>query len=244
MAMKLRALPPGVVEIWYAFPGQNACQLRAHRYLSMLDEEERMRHASFRFDVHRHLYLVSHALLRSVLSLYRDIAPAQWRFETGHYGRPEIATPAEGPRLRFSLSHTEGLAACAVGVDAGIGLDVEALDRRFSLASVIGRVLSELERRDVMERDGDARMERFFTYWTLKEAYLKAVGAESPLPLRAFHFLIDGDYAPEIGFDRPIRDVGDHWHFYRFKPSDRHCLALAASFPATGATCRTFEYAP
>ena len=44
----------------------------------------------FHFPEHRHLYLVSHLLLRTTLSRYSDLLPKSWRFVTNDHGKPRL----------------------------------------------------------------------------------------------------------------------------------------------------------
>src|SRR2546421_10271518 len=93
---------------------------RAH---DLLDQEERARAARFHFEQDRSMYIGAHALLRRALSRHAAVHPSAWRFEPEQHGRPRIVAPSTS--LYFSLSHTRGLAACAIGVDLELGLDVE-----------------------------------------------------------------------------------------------------------------------
>ena len=87
----------------------------AARWLSLLDADEHDRHARLVFKQDRDAYLGAHALLRSALALHTAVEPAAWRF-VRRRGEKPVAAP-DLPQLSFSLSHTRGLAACAVAPD-------------------------------------------------------------------------------------------------------------------------------
>ncbi len=71
----------------------------------------------------------------------------------------------------ISISHCEGMIACAVS-DSRVGIDVEALsERRKRLEK---RIFTENEIKII--DDCEDENTAFFTLWTLKEAYLKAIG--------------------------------------------------------------------
>jgi 4'-phosphopantetheinyl transferase len=117
------ALPEGTVEVWLLTVPRWPVDIG----LDLLDPHERARWGGFRFDEDRRLYGAAHALLRNALSHYSAVDPRDWRFEAGPYGRPELTGALAALGLRFNLSHTRGLAACAVTRNHTVGIDVELL---------------------------------------------------------------------------------------------------------------------
>ncbi|NJL47533.1 MAG: hypothetical protein HC929_08660 [Leptolyngbyaceae cyanobacterium SM2_5_2] len=63
------------VHIWLARPEDCQDPALIATYLAWLDQEERDRYQRFRFDHHRHTFLVAHALLRSCLARYGHTQP-------------------------------------------------------------------------------------------------------------------------------------------------------------------------
>jgi len=104
-----RELEPTEIVVALCRPSEPAVSEQRSVLMGLLSDEERQRLTRFHFERDRVLFLVAHALLRITLSRYANIDPRAWQFRTGSYGRPEIADPRS--RLRFSLSHTRGLAA-------------------------------------------------------------------------------------------------------------------------------------
>jgi len=166
----------GQVHVWLARPDEINDPELLSEYRAILSPEERERHLRFRGDALRRLFLVSHALVRTSLSRYFDVAPGRWAFRAGEHGRPEIDPPTEAPRLRFNLSHTHGLVTCAVCIEADVGVDVERVDRVRDLDGVAKRVFTESERAILDALEGRAKQGRFTDFWALKEAYIKAKG--------------------------------------------------------------------
>jgi 4'-phosphopantetheinyl transferase len=154
----------------------------------LLDAEERSRRSRFRFEHLARQYTVAHGLLR--LALTRrcpQVPPVDWRFAAGPQGKPGIAPGL--PPLSFSLAHTRGLVAIAVGAeeDGQLGLDAENAERNVDLA-VADRFFAPAEVRDLLSLPDGERLRRFFTLWSLKESFLKATGLGMSLPLASFSF--------------------------------------------------------
>ena len=223
-------LEPGAVHVWIVEPETIREPALLQRYEGLLSPEERERQRRFFFARHRHAYLVSHALLRVTLSRYAPLEPAAWTFARNQYGRPEIA--AGGPRhLRFNLSHTEGLAALAVTRERDVGVDVEDTWRQGQTVEIAERYFARREVAALRALPASEQRDRFFDYWTLKEAYLKARGLGLSLPLAHFAFHLQPGHAPRICFDGQLSDDPDAWQFALLDPTARHRLALAVRSP-------------
>jgi 4'-phosphopantetheinyl transferase len=213
------------VMVVVARPDASADPARRAPLLALLSPDERQRLCCFRFDRDRLLFLVAHALVRLTLSHQApDVPPRHWQFHAGCYGRPEIASPRS--TLRFSLSHTRGLAACAVVRDREIGLDVEAIPARAPL-DVADHFFSPSEADDVRRTSDRHRAGRFIEYWTLKEAYVKARGIGLSLPLDRFAMRQASGAAWRVAFAPPLDDDARRWWFRSLRIGDGHQLAVA-----------------
>jgi 4'-phosphopantetheinyl transferase len=71
---------------------------------------------------------------------------------------------------------------------------------------------------------------RFIELWTLKESYLKAIGAGLSNPLNDFGFELKGSSA--LVFNAPPGAARADWQFALFAPSTAH--RMASAFAAIG----------
>ncbi len=223
-AMQLPEL--GELRVLYADPHTLPVEQARALYLPRLSDAERAQHARFRFDEDRHTYLVAHALVRTVLGGMLGVAETALEFEAGAHGKPELITPA-GTDVRFNLSHTRGLVACVIARVCDVGVDVEHVDRKLEIDSLTRSVLSPLEQASLAGLQGVARRERFFRHWTIKEAYVKAVGRGIALPLRALHVELTDLRAPQLVFHPPFEDDATSWWLVSEVLLDRHVLGIA-----------------
>jgi len=222
-------LPPDIIHLWFAFPDEISDEQMLSRYEQLLTEEERTQQQRFYFARHRHQYLITRALIRSTLSCYADVAPCDWRFSRNAYGKPEIMPGLTDMPMRFNLSHTDGLVLCGVVLHHDLGVDVEYRDRKNAALNIAEHYFSAREVDDLFRLPSGEQRNRFFDYWTLKEAYIKAKGMGLSLPLDQFSFHIDGNRPPGISFDDRLADNPQHWRFWRIKASEQHVAAVAVN---------------
>jgi 4'-phosphopantetheinyl transferase len=192
----------------------------------VLSEEEQAQQQRFVFDRDRKQYLVSHALIRDVLSRYAGIPPEDWRFDINPYGRPSIASPDEWRGLRFNLSHTRGRAILAMARGVEVGVDVEYVSETRNLTNIGERFFSAREIEQLRVAPS-----LFFDFWTLKEAYIKARGMGLAIPLDSFGFCLTDPRNPQIWFGEMCPDQPENWQFV-LRRGDGYRMALAVKAAA------------
>jgi 4'-phosphopantetheinyl transferase len=195
---------------------------------SLLIDEERERSERFHFERDRQVYVAAHAACRGLLSYCLGQAPGSWRFSVEEHGKPELICPPGQPRFRVNISHTRGLAAVALTQEHDLGVDVEWLQRDAPADQLAKRMFAESERLRVAAATGSEKRDIFLGFWTLKEAYVKAIGKGLSQPLDAFAFDLE---TREISFRDNLADAAANWHFERYRPGPEHLMALAVRHP-------------
>ncbi|MGC4119330.1 MAG: 4'-phosphopantetheinyl transferase superfamily protein [Myxococcales bacterium] len=149
---------------------------------SVLDSQERETGAARRVERDRKAYAAAHVLLRRALSQAAGggIAPCDWRFVYYANGRPSVAPPLERLGLAFSLTHTDGLVACAITLRRDVGIDAEDLNREIRDPSGIWKTCFG------PSEAGLLRPREWLAAFCLKEAYAKARGLGLALDFRSF----------------------------------------------------------
>jgi 4'-phosphopantetheinyl transferase len=203
-------LDPGEVHVWYALPRWCSTASLVREYEALLTSEETARLAAFRFERHRLEYLVTRALVRSVLSAYRRLAPEEWRFRRTASGRPEVDPPCG---IRFSLANSPAFVICAVSAHE-VGVDVEAHARADDIVEVAPTVLSPRELQGLNGLPRDAARDRALALWTLKESYVKARGLGLTIPLDAVTFTFGRAGEVQLEVDPAWADAGTDWRFW------------------------------
>lgn len=227
------AAPPDEVRLFLCRPDSVEDPGLFERYSALLDAEERERLSRYRFERDRRRFVISHALVRAALSEFADISPAAWRFRKNRSGRPEIENPLSLP-LRFSLSHTRDLIACAVSRALEVGIDVEAVEDSNDVAALAERAFAPKELLVLNALPSGQRIDQFYAIWTLKEAYAKARGLGLSLPLDQAAFQIN-DRVIEMDFEGKLADQRSLWSFALLRPTSEHWLAVAAQITGAAA---------
>jgi 4'-phosphopantetheinyl transferase len=212
------ALNAGEVHVWCARPAEIGGEADARRFLAA-DELERS--TRYRLERSRRLAVASRVLLRTVLSRYDPVAPADWRFAVEAHGRPVVADGRSS--VRFSVSRAAGLVVCAVAA-RDVGVDVESL-RRPAPLEVADRFFAPAEVAALRALPECDRSSRFFDYWTLKESYVKARGLGLSLPLAKFVIVLD-EGPPRIDIDPSLGDDGASWRLAQLRPTPEHVVSL------------------
>ncbi len=219
-----------VVDLALAVPPQSAS--RVEQLSLIVDDSERNRAARFHHDDDRSLYITAHALARLALTRRRPrIAPLDWRFSNGPWGRPHPVNIETG-KLQFNLSHTRGMTAVAVAEEVDVGVDVEWTRPDDWIYETATTVFSSAEVDSLLTLDEEERRDRFFLYWTLKESYIKARGMGVSLPLTRISFARTVGEDAVLDLDPSLEDNAASWAFATFRPAPDVRGAIAVRTPS------------
>ncbi len=238
---ELLTLDDNEVHIWLTDISQVSADLLPS-YRQLMSGQEIERNGRYRFEHSRIADAVTRALARTVLSRYADINPPDWAFCHGEHGKPEISN--ESIQLRFNLSHTSKWVACAVSRQRAIGLDIEFIERKNSILEIADRYFSKPELKELFSLPEDQQEDRFFDYWTLKEAYMKADGQGISLGLGNFSFNLTDAEAISVSFSEKIQQDPQSWCFRLMHPASDHRMALAFYGSHKDLVVRQFETIP
>jgi 4'-phosphopantetheinyl transferase len=181
---KLDQLPTGEVHVWIA--AVDGPTLDPDSLAVVLSPDERQRAASFRFEKHRRRYIAAHAALRQILSRYLGKPAEDIVFACNRFGKPFLCETDGMASVSFNMSHSGELALAAFARGRLIGADVELIRpveefEQIAEAHFTPQELTLLEQADIA-----SRQHTFYTCWTRKEAYIKAIGKGLSIPLNSF----------------------------------------------------------
>lgn len=191
-----------------------------------LTPDERERAARFVDPAVGRRFAVGRGFLRRTLADLLDIMPEAVQFAYGERGKPHLHA-AHRSDWRFNLSHADDVLLLAGCIGHEIGADVERVRPMDNMPTVARISFSEAERRALFALPPDDQLTAFYTCWTRKEAYIKAVGDGFALPLHDFSVTLRRDEAPRL-----LSAVGDdvtRWTLYHVEPADGYIAAVCVA---------------
>ena len=222
-------LTSAVIHVWLTFYeaiNEDRLLVACRELLNATEKEEESR---FYLARDRQRYLVTRALVRTVLSRYASVDPKDSVFSTNAWGRPRIVgTQATDSCLSFSVSHTQGLIVLGVAKGRFLGVDVENFATRNISIDIANHYFAPQEVAALRGVSDHRQQYRFLEYWTLKESYIKARGMGASLPLDKFSFHFADDHAVDLVIDPELGDDSSRWQFWQFRPTSEHLLAICA----------------
>jgi 4'-phosphopantetheinyl transferase len=193
-------------------------------WLTVLDEEERVRAGRFFRAADRQQFIAAHGMLRAFLSYFIGGAPQDWRFITGSHGKPALHPVHRLQGIDFNISHTNGAVACAIAQGFAIGVDIENEENTGNHLDIAETYFAPAEFMLLRATPAAERKALFFRLWTLKEAYIKALGRGLSITLDRFAFSLS---PIAISFSDANWDDPRCWQFDSIACTSRHRLSIA-----------------
>jgi 4'-phosphopantetheinyl transferase len=201
-------LEPEDVHIWRIALDQPSARLQ--HYAQLLAPDETARAQRFYFERDRRHFTVGRGALRMILGRYAGIAPSQLQFTYTSYGKPALSE----------------LALCAVTRSREVGVDIEGVREMDDLPQIARQFFSANENAVLSRLPQEIQTEAFFTCWTRKEAYIKAIGEGLSMPLDCFDVsLVPGEPAALLA-TRKNPEEASRWLLRELFPGPGYLAAV------------------
>jgi len=182
----------------------------AERWEAGLAPDERARARRFIDPIHFRRLVLRRWTVRCVLGAQLGVPPDSLTFSTNAFGRPTLAPPFDRAGLCFSTSHSGDLALIALRTGpSAFAVDIEQVRPLDDAAEIVGRFFSPNERREFFALAPSDRPEAFWRGWTVKEAFIKALGLGLSFPLDQFDVTLRPDRPAAI--ERVEAGNADRW---------------------------------
>ena len=213
------------VHVWRAALNQPPSQIRYFRRLLAADEQTRA--ARLYFEKDREHFIAARGIVRDILGRYLNSAPESLSFRYGSHGKPDLAGDGSKAGIRFNLSHSRGVALCAVASGRQVGIDVEQVRAELAIVEIAERFFSPREVATLLLLPAQEQRPAFFRCWTRKEAYIKARGEGLSIPLDQFDVSLSPGEPAALLDARPDSSECSRWSLQDLDAAPGFAAALA-----------------
>lgn len=182
--------------------------------LRIVSEEKRIQIDRFLSSQDAKRSLFGELLIRYLVSTKLDIRNSNIFIEKDKFGKPFLKI---NKSFYFNISHSGDWVVCAIS-EKMIGIDVEQI-QTIDL-TIAKQCFSQKEYNDIEEKTSEERLEAFYTYWTLKESYIKLLGKGFFLPLNSFKFIKESD-------SYVLDEDNNGFKFFSTRYKNEYMLAIA-----------------
>jgi 4'-phosphopantetheinyl transferase len=181
-----------------------------------LDLKELNRAERFYKKTDRNRFIIYRSILKLVLAAYTKLDVKNINLDYHFNKKPYLASH---PWLHFNISHSEEYAIIAISRKK-IGIDVEYIPEEFNLNDLLPEIFGENE--ILMIQNAANKKHAFYTSWTRKEAFVKALGKGIDEDFKYIPCL-DGQH----DIDSALLKNTENWQIYSFDIANQYLAAVA-----------------
>lgn len=156
-------------------------------FKSSLSDKELKTSTFFSFPKDQVAYIASQGFLRIILSRYLSIDGRDLVFARHRKGKPYLINDTS---LLYNISNSGQYVVVSISKHGEVGVDLEKVRPLDDFEDLVQKNFSPFER-NYINKVHSEKLQRFFKLWTLKEAFLKAIGEGMRLTPDNLEFLIE-----------------------------------------------------
>jgi len=170
-------------------------------------------------------YIISHGVLRYILSYYIHQPPQNIEFIYNEYGKPFL----KNNNIQFNMSHSHGIVSYIISPDYRVGIDIELHDSTIDVHGLSDLVFTPKEHELITKLDTKetkTKVELFYNLWTTKESLIKASGQGLSYPINTIEAmtLSPGD---KVFLDHQNNKCEQAWYHFPLELTEGYSGAIA-----------------
>lgn len=198
------------------------------KLLNLMQPELKKKIGRYRFIQDAERSLIGYRMIYYLLYKEFGSYSTDMKLAFSQYGKPYFP---DFSSFHFNLSHSGDWVVCAVD-QKSIGIDIEQINE-IDL-TIADRYFSSEESKQMHQLKEEQKKERFYDLWTLKEAYIKAIGCGMTLPLNTFGFSFESITGQGFCIKLTHQNQNSPYYFTQYDIDSNYRLSVCAqseSFP-------------
>jgi len=225
--LKSNEIKVGTVHIWR---GRLSTGLQHLPQIACcLSTDEKKKAARFHQAKDEQRYLFSHSMLRMVLAKYLNCKSESIFYKQDFYGKPMLGFHNLKEDIYFNMSHSEDLVIVALSRDQDVGVDVEFIRKVKDAQGIVKSSFVIQEQIHLFSLPSTEFINGFFLCWTLKEAFIKAIGKGLSYPMNYFSVIDSRGNISGIGSLVITSGMAREWYQLSFIPQSSYVGAMVSS---------------
>lgn len=171
---------------------------RTYEDINLISSDRKRKIQKYKFIEDSYRSMIAELLVRYSVINRLGYKNDELIFCTSEYGKPYLKNQ-NTKAIHFNFSHSGEYVVCAIDNEE-CGIDVEDI-KNYSM-EIANNAFHEDEVTKLHQYDDNKEAAKYFTFlWTMKEAYLKALGVGLSKPLSSFCILQDNNKISIIDFE-------------------------------------------
>ena len=181
-----------------------------------LDSTELDRAERFHKKLDRNRFIICRSILKFVLAAHTKLDVKDIYLDYHLNKKPYLASH---PWLHFNISHSEDFAVIAISRNM-VGIDIEYISEDFNFTNLLPVIFDDNEISMIQNTVNKKHV--FYTLWTRKEAFVKALGKGIDDDFK-FIPCLDGQHS----IDSTLLKTTENWQIFSFDLADHYLGAVA-----------------
>jgi len=183
---------------------------------AFLNPKELYKSERFHKELDRNRFIIYRSVFKFILAAHTQLEVKNIYLDYHFNKKPYLASH---PSLYFNISHSENFAVIAVSLNK-IGIDIEFIPEDFDFTHLLPDIFTGDEILTI--QNAADKKHAFYTSWTRKEAFVKALGKGIDDDFKYIPCL-DGQHT----IDTDLLKNTQNWQLYSFNLADHYLGAVA-----------------
>lgn len=201
--------------------------------IEFLNSTERNRAERFYKEVDQNRFIICRSILKIILAAHTTLKAENINLDYHLNKKPYLASH---PSLHFNVSHSEDRAVIAIS-QTKVGIDIEYIAEDFDFTNLLSDIFNDNEILAIQTTDN--KKHAFYTSWTRKEAFVKALGKGIDKDFKNIPCL-NGLHS----IDSALLKTTENWQVYGFDLAENYLGAIAFESSPTNSKNLTIRTLP